>query len=278
LTIRIKAKVIALLAVYGTAFVCAVLVYFSWRDSNVTKIEVSTIADFATQFEVGESSLRVKDPEILRVCFVGDYVHALKDARYWFGADETEFKTALRAAGGRADAFNDGGKFSIVLLSHSSAVILQFDWRAFYLANLGCAGAHEGDIALRKTKFTSSAGLYLPDATLKAPLSAGQPRATACAEKLQRFVESIDDLLAENIGSNAYFVAVFSRYMPAQVCTVEEVMAISRTSRFFVPREQGVPPDRVIEFSNSDTNVSFVLHQDTGNIGSPEVWLTTPSL
>ena len=81
---------IALLAVYGTALVCAVLAYFSWRDSNVSRIEVSTQSDLEKEFEIGDSTLRVKNPEFLKVCFVGDYVYALKDARYWFAADETE--------------------------------------------------------------------------------------------------------------------------------------------------------------------------------------------
>ena len=166
---------IALLAVYGTALVCAVLAYFSWRDSNVSRIEVSTQSDLEKEFEIGDSTLRVKNPEFLKVCFVGDYVYALKDARYWFAADETEFAPVRRAAGGRGDAFNGEGKSAIVLLSHSSAVILQFDWKTFYLANLGCADVHDGDIASWKSKFTSGAVFHLPNATLKESRGPGQP-------------------------------------------------------------------------------------------------------
>jgi hypothetical protein len=281
LTIRTSGKLIALLAVYGMAFLCALLVYLSYRDSHVSRITVSTLSDLEKEFVVGNSGLRVRDPEFFKVCFAGNYVYALKDAQHWFAANDTEFMPALRTAGGRADVFNEQGNTSIVLLSHSSAVILQLEWRTFYVANYGCANVDAGDIELRKSKVTSGAELYLPNATLKAPRGPEQPRATLCEEKLQRFVQTIDELLAKKHAPDDYFRAAINRYLPPTGCTVEEVISISRTSRFFVPLREGAAQESfvyVVSFRNSDETVSFGLQKDAGNIEYPSVSPRIPSL
>ncbi len=62
-------------------------------------------------FEIGTSNLQVRNPEFLKVCFAGDYVYALEDARKWFSVNEAEFMRALDAAGGRGDTFNGERKF-----------------------------------------------------------------------------------------------------------------------------------------------------------------------
>jgi hypothetical protein len=121
LTIRTIGKTIALLAVYGTAFAFAELIYVSYRYSNVSAIAVSKLDGV---FEVGASSLRVRDPGFLKVCFAGEYAYALENAQNRVAPNEIEFKPALEAAGGLADSFNFEGSSSIVLLSHTSAVIL----------------------------------------------------------------------------------------------------------------------------------------------------------
>jgi hypothetical protein len=120
--IRAVGKTVALLIVYGTAFQLALAVYSSYRYSNVSKITVSKLSDLEEVFEVGPASLRVKNPEFQMVCFAGDYVYALTDAKHWFAANKTEFDAVLQAAGGSADAFNGGGRSSIVLLSRISAI------------------------------------------------------------------------------------------------------------------------------------------------------------
>ena len=125
MTVRTIGKAIALLAAYGTAFAFAELIYVTYRYSNVRTIAVSSLSDLDDVFEVGTSSLKVKSPEFLKVCFAADYVYALKDAQKWFAPDDTEFAPALEAAGGLADTFNFEGSSSIVLLSHTSAVILE---------------------------------------------------------------------------------------------------------------------------------------------------------
>ena len=186
------------MVVYGTAIAFGILAYNSYRYNNVTRITVSKFADLDKAFEVGPSSLRVRNPEFLKVCFTGDYVHALKDAKQWFAADVSEFMPALSAAGGPADVYNGKGQASIVLLSHTSSTILQLDWRTdFFAENLGCASTVSGDIEIKRYKTNSSTQLYLPNATLRSPRAPGQLRATVCAEKLDRFVAAIDELLAQ---------------------------------------------------------------------------------
>ena len=60
-------KVMALLIVYGTALQLALAVYSSYCHSNISKIEVSKLSDLEEVFEVGPSSLRMKNPEFLGV-------------------------------------------------------------------------------------------------------------------------------------------------------------------------------------------------------------------
>ena len=96
LTIRTVGKGIAFLAVCGAALIVMLHVYMSHRHSNVSKIIVSKLTDFDETFEVNASSLRVRNPEFLKVCFAGDYVYALKDARQWFAADENWSRRFLR--------------------------------------------------------------------------------------------------------------------------------------------------------------------------------------
>jgi hypothetical protein len=104
--IQVPIKVIAWIAVCSAAIASTLLAYQSYRDSNVSSILVSNLSDLGGEFEIGNTALRVRNPEVLKVCFAGDYVYALKDAQYWFAADDAEFELALRAAGGRADIFN----------------------------------------------------------------------------------------------------------------------------------------------------------------------------
>jgi hypothetical protein len=279
LTIKTAVKAIVLLAVYGTALACALLVHRSYLYGNVNRIAVSKLSDLEEVFEVGASSLRVRNSEFRKVCFTGDYVFALKDAQQWFRADQAEFKRALRAAGGPADAFNGDEHSSIVLLSHSSALILQLDWQeGLLLTNFGCASIDTGDIEIRRYQTNSSTEFYLPNATPKSPRDPGQPHATLCEERMERFVESIDDLLAKQATKRDFFWAVIRKYLPATGCTVEEVISISKTSKFFTPPFDSPPPYEVytIMFRNSGVKVGFGLKKDTGNTQYPYVGSTRP--
>jgi hypothetical protein len=276
--IRTVGKAIALLIVYGTALQLGLAVYSTYRYTNVTKIIVSKLSDLDEVFEVGASSVRLKDAEFLVVCFAGDYVYSLQDAKHWFVGNEGGFDAVLEKAGGTADSFNGVGQSSIVLLSGSSAVILQFDLRTeFLVKNLGCAGA-DNDLEIKRYESNTSTELYLPNATPKAPRGPQQPPVTLCGEKLERFVASIDDLLAKNkeISHEAYW-AVTRKYLPATACVVDEVFSISSASRFFEPRKSET--DSTVRFRNADVIIMFRLERDTGTIDRPDVSSThLPSL
>jgi hypothetical protein len=277
LTNQTVVKAMVLLAVYGTALAIGMLVYESCRYNNVSKITVSKLADLDEVFEVGPSSLRVRNPEFLKVCFTGDYVHALKDAKQWFAADEAEFAPALEAAGGSADTYNGEGQASIVLLSHTSALILQLDRRTeLFAANLGCASTDAGDIAIKRYRTNSSTEFYLPNATLKSPRGPGQPRVTPCAEKLERFVESIDDLLAKDVLADEHYWAAIRKYLPATGCRIDEVISISKTSRFSASPFQGHTSYQ-ISFRNADIIILLGLEKDTGSISYRAVSSTDTS-
>ncbi|MBR1190421.1 hypothetical protein JQ609_21040 [Bradyrhizobium sp. AUGA SZCCT0169] len=269
---QIIVRTIVLLALYGTVLVFGFLLYSSYRDSNVSRISVSKLSDLDEEFEVGVSSLRVKNPKFLKVCFTGDYVHALKDAQQWFAAKDTEFKAALRAAGGPADVFNDDDHSSIVLLTHDSALILQLSWRAgLSVANFGCASVDGADIELKRYETNSSVSLFLPGATPKSPRGPGQPRATLCTQKLERFVESIDELLAQTIQQRFIWAAI-RRYLPRTGCRADEVISIARTSRFFTPLSENSTAYG-ITFQNSDWTIYFELDKNTGETTSP--WISS---
>ena len=276
--IRAVGKAIALLIIYGAALQLGLAVYSTYRYTNVSKIIVSKLSDLDEVFEIGPSSIRVKNPEVLMVCFANDYVYSLQDAKHWFVGNEGGFKAVLEAAGGTADSFNGEGKSSIVLLSRASAVILQLDIRTeFLVKNLGCAGA-DNDIEIKRYESNTSTELYLLNATLKAPRGPQQPPVTLCGEKLERFVASIDDLLSKNkeISHEAYW-AVTRKYLPATACVVDEVFSISSASRFFEPRKSET--DSTVRFRNADVIIMFRLERDTGTIDRPDVSSThLPSL
>jgi len=99
---------------------------------------------------------------------------------------------------------------------------------------------------------------------------AEQPRTTLCAEKLHRFVESIDELLGKNVLQNEPYWAVMREHLPAKGCSVDEVISISRTSKFSAPPFEQYA-EYTISFRNSDTEVSFGLRKDTGNIEYPSI-------
>lgn len=234
-------------------------------------------------FDVGDTALRVRNPEFLKVCFAGDYAFALKDARQWFGAAGVDFMPALRAAGGRNDSFNAEGQSSIALLSHRSAIIVRLDRRTgFSVVNFGCANADEGEIKIQKYLTNSSKEFVLPNATLKATARQQTPL-TLCAQRLHRFVESIDEQLNEDVGDYERYWADIRKFLPGKGCMAEEVIPIAKTSRFLISIDERGDPAKytVIVFGNSDTVVHFALERATGNIVSPSVGplhRPTPSL
>jgi hypothetical protein len=106
-----------------------------------------------------------------------------------------------------------------------------------------------------------------------APSNAERPRTTLCAEKLQKFVGAIDELLAKNVLQDEPFWAVIREYLPAKGCTVEEVISISKASKFFEPPFEQYAVF-TISFKNANKEVFFGLQKDTGNIEYPAIGST----
>jgi hypothetical protein len=87
--------------------------------------------------------------------------------------------------------------------------------------------------------------------------------------------------LPKKITKREYFWAVIRKYLPATGCTVEEVISISKTSKFFTPPFDFPPPFERFEvytimFRNSGVKVGFGLKKDTGNTQFPYVGSTRP--
>lgn len=265
MTIRTSTKVIALLGVYAVAMLLCGVAYVSFRDRNVTSIKVVQFSQLDQDFELVGSSLRVKDPDFLKVCFSKQYAYALKDAQKWFAASDTEFASVLRAAGGRADVFNGRTGSSIVLLSRHSARIVQFDARSDVAAlNVGCTNIDAGNIQVKRLEPSEGVQLSLLNATLKERRGDGPLQASVCVEQLQRFVESVDELLAENAPPQ-HLIALMADYMPEKGCTPDEVAAIAKASRFCVN-----DPPPVFTFRGEEAIVTLTLKTFGGLTGRVE--------
>jgi hypothetical protein len=280
---RLLIRSVTLLVVYGAVLALGWVAYLDYRDSNVSRIVVSTLSDLEQEFEVSDSSLRIKNPEFTKICLAGDYAYALQDARQWFGALDADSMQALRAAGGRNDSFNAEGQSSITLLSRRSAAVVRLDRRSgFSVVNYGCANVDEGEIKIRKYLTNPSMEFVLPNATLKAA-SQQQSPLTPCAQGLHRFVESIDDRLRAGVDHYELYWAVIRKFLPRKGCLAKEVISIAKTSKFLISiDERDVPvKNTVIVFGNSETVVHFVLERGAGNIEAPSVGplhRPTPSL
>lgn len=92
----------------------------------------------------------IKNPEFDTICFTGNNVFALVQAKSFLSPNEANTRSALGFAGGLADQFNGAFDTSIVLLSRHKAHILQLDRRTgFALKNVGCTAAIQANIQIR---------------------------------------------------------------------------------------------------------------------------------
>ncbi len=102
----------------------------------------------------------------------------------------------------------------------------------------------------------------------KAP--AEQSGDAPCAERLRMFVLEIDKLFARREQVHEAYYEVIRNYLPEKGCNADEVISISKTSKFAMPMlERYAWYD--FEFRNSDIHVVFVLRKDTGRIETPAV-------
>jgi hypothetical protein len=105
--------------------------------------------------------------------------------------------------------------------------------------------------------------------------NADESQAALCAGKVRSFVESIDGLLINNPNDVHVFREPIRKYMPAKGCSVEEVIAISKTSKFFVEAYDWSPAYTII-FRNPRFDITFGVRKDTGNIEYPSAQTRWP--
>jgi hypothetical protein len=118
--------------------------------------------------------------------------------------------------------------------------------------------------------------LFIATSLSTTNLYADKSQAALCAEKVRGFVESIDELLTGNANDVYVFRDPIRKYMPAKGCNVEEVISISRTSKFFVEAYDWSPAYTII-FRNARFDITFGLRKDTGNIEYPAAQTRLPS-
>jgi hypothetical protein len=143
-----------------------------------------------------------------------------------------------------------------------------------------CSGVRQNNIALRllaiARKSTVVCALLISSLLSATNLNAEESQAAICAEKIRGFVESIDELLTGNANDVYVFREPIRKYMPAKGCSVEEVISISRTSKFFVQAYDWSPAYTII-FRNSRFDITFGLRKDTGNIEYPAAQTRLPT-
>jgi hypothetical protein len=110
--------------------------------------------------------------------------------------------------------------------------------------------------------------------TLIAPRSrAEDARAALCAEHVRQFVELLDRELPQDTGHSSDFYQGMMAGLPAKGCNVQEVIAISATSRYFVEPYQQYA-EYTIEFKSPSVVFSFGLRKDSGDIELPNAtWI-----
>jgi hypothetical protein len=146
-----------------------------------------------------------------------------------------------------------------------------------------CSGDRQSSVALwvrtiaRASKAISVVCALLIASNLSATnLNADESQAALCAKKVRGFVDSIDELLTGDANDVYVFREPIRKYMPATGCNVEEVISISKTSKFFVQAYDWSPAYTII-FRSSRFDITFGLRKDTGNIEYPAAQTRLPT-
>jgi hypothetical protein len=105
--------------------------------------------------------------------------------------------------------------------------------------------------------------------------SAGESQAAICSINVQKFVEEIDGLLIANHKSVSVFDYPIRKYLPVKGCNADEVISISKHSKFFVEAYDWSPAYTIV-FRNSKFDITFGLRKDTGNIQYPAAQTRLP--
>jgi hypothetical protein len=144
---------------------CGSFFFFSYRYRDISSTEISRLSDFDEFLAATPLGSTVKNKEFDMICFTGNYVFALGQARSFLPADEVNSRSILELAGGLGDLFNGSSHTSIVLLARQKVHILQLNRKTgFALKNVGCMAASQANIQIKS--IDSITELELPRASL----------------------------------------------------------------------------------------------------------------
>ncbi len=108
-------------------------------------------------------------------------------------------------------------------------------------------------------------------------LSAYESSTARCSANIRKFVEAIDLLLTERPRSiEAYYDPIRTYLVGTRGCNVDEVISISKNSKFFSELGEQYTT-YVIVFQSKSVVVSFGLKKDTGNIETPAAYVRFPA-
>jgi len=106
-------------------------------------------------------------------------------------------------------------------------------------------------------------------------LSADESRAALCADKVRKFVEVMDTLLSEKPSNIHAFDYPIQKYLSVNSCNVDEVISISKGSKFFSELFEQDTEYSVV-FGSKEFIASFALKKKTGNIEVPNARIRFP--
>lgn len=104
---------------------------------------------------------------------------------------------------------------------------------------------------------------------------ADESQAAICSIKVQQFVQEIDALLNANHSSVFVFDDPIRKHLPVKGCNVDEIISISKQSKFFVEAYDWFPAYTIF-FRNSKFDITFGLRKDTGDIEYPAAQTRLP--
>ena len=106
-------------------------------------------------------------------------------------------------------------------------------------------------------------------------VSADPAQAEICSERVRKFVEEIDHLLASTLNDVLAFKYPIKKYLPIGHCNIADVISISKESKFFSKAYDWGPAYTII-FRNYGFEITFALRKDSGNIEYPAAKVRLP--
>jgi hypothetical protein len=178
-------------------------------------------------------------------------------------------------------------KMPILLRKDRSGVGTGWIWDFYKQATLdfclcwqrACIGKPYSDgpfpVIVKTSKIMGLLYVLLFGSTLIAT-SADESQAAICSDKVRKFVKVMDALLSENPNNVLAFDYPIKKYLSVKSCNVDEVISISKSSRFFSELFEQDTEYSVV-FGNKDFIASFALKKKTGNIEVPNARIRLPS-